>query len=86
MAGGSNRKRLVEENAALTSKTNALRMDLKIQQREYKKMKSVMGIGSKFLFPKDAQKKLAEAISVKDEIHRKYKEKLKVSNETNLYK
>lgn len=49
-----------------------------MQQRENRKMQSVLGLGSKFMLPKDAQKKLDEAIATKDEIHKKYKEKLKV--------
>lgn len=68
----------MEENAALLTETNVLRTDLKVQQRENRKMQSVLGLGNKFMLPKDAQRKLDEAISTKEEIHKRYKEKLKV--------
>lgn len=78
VTGGTDKIRLVDENAALITETNILRTDLKVQQRENRKMQSVLGLGNKFMLPKDAQKKLDEAIATKEDIHKKYKEKLKV--------
>lgn len=53
-------------------------MNVKLQQRENRKVQSVLGIGNKFMLREDAQEKLDEAISTKQKLHKKYKEQLKV--------
>lgn len=71
--------RLLGENAALVTEAKTLRTDLKSQQVENRKMQSILGIGNKFMLPEDAEKKLDQAIATKSEVHKKYREKFKVS-------
>lgn len=77
--GGTDKIRLVEENAELITETNILRTDLKMEQRQNKKMQAVLGLSSKHMLPREAQKRLLDAVATKEEIHNEYKHKLKVS-------
>lgn len=79
VTGGTDKIRLIEENEALIAETSILRTGLKVEQRENRKMQSILGLGNKYMLPKDAQKKLDDAIVAREEIHKKYKDRMKVN-------
>ena len=69
---------LIEENSTLITETNALRKELKTELRKNMKMEVLLGLHKKVMTPKESEKKLKEAVATRQEIHKKYKEKILV--------
>ncbi|KAK5641374.1 hypothetical protein RI129_009921 [Pyrocoelia pectoralis] len=75
-SGGGDKIRLVEENATLIEETNKLRKNLKTETVEKKKMQSLLGLTSKYMLAKQAQKRLNDAVKTTEDIHAEYEQKL----------
>ncbi|XP_044759161.1 cilia- and flagella-associated protein 57 [Coccinella septempunctata] len=73
---GVDKFRLVEENALLLVETNNLRYNLRNEQRQNKKLQSVLGFSKKYVLPRVAQQKLHNAIATREEIRDEYQNKL----------
>lgn len=68
--------RLVEENATLIGETNNLRRTLKTEITQKRKMESLLGLSTKYMLAKHAQKKLNDAVTTTQEIHEQYKQRI----------
>lgn len=42
-------------------------------------MQAVLGLSTKYMLPREAQKRLMDAVATREEIHNEYKQKIKVS-------
>ncbi|XP_045476478.1 cilia- and flagella-associated protein 57 [Harmonia axyridis] len=73
---GVDKFRLVEENALLLVETNNLRFNLKNEQKQNKKLQSVLGFSKKYVLPRVAQQKLHNAIATREEIRDEYQTQL----------
>lgn len=71
--------KVMAESAELIAETNELRKELRRTQKQNKKMASVLGISTKYMLPKEAQKKLSDATDSKRAIHTMYADKIQVS-------
>lgn len=76
----NDKSKLIEENATLIVETNALRKDLKTEQKKNHTMEAILGLSKKTILPKEGMRLMKQAISTREEIHKEYQEQLKVSS------
>ncbi|KAK4873590.1 hypothetical protein RN001_012950 [Aquatica leii] len=75
-SGGYDKIRLVEENSTLIQETNRLRNTLKGETEQKKKMEALLGLSTKYMLTKTAQKKLNDAVMTTENIHDQYQQQL----------
>lgn len=68
----------------LLVETNNLRYNLKNEQKQNKKLQSVLGFSKKYVLPRVAQQKLHNAIATREEIREEYQQKLDVRSKKEI--
>lgn len=73
--------KLLNENVALVTELNRLRMEMADIMKENQKIKSILGTSSRHMLPSEAKKKLSEATVNREEIEKKYDAMIKEMKE-----
>lgn len=68
----------MEESNKLITEVNTLRNQLKLEQHRNRQMESILGLTKKIMQPREAQRKLNEAVKTREDIHKEYEAELAV--------